>query len=579
MRQYRDDGTHYAMLVASGEIVASKKVIKACQRHLDDLQKKDFDYVYLPEKAEVAVQFMELLPDIKTGEPLPLADFQKFVVYSLFGWYRKDNTELRRFNKAMISMARENGKSALISSLAIYSFLADKNPSQNRQIYCTAQNREQANIVFKMIVQRLDGLMAKSKGIRNVIRKVRNEINLLTDYSVIRPLSKETSNINGLSPTVAILDEYGASKDNEMMEVLQSGMMTQPNGLTIIISTAYFNLNSPMYSQEYKYCERILNGEVENDNYFALIFEQDSDEEYLDEKLWIKSNPLLEVESIRETLLRNLRARVKQATDNNDLLGLIVKNFNRWVQANKDSFLPEKEWNKCKVDPIDKHGRQVYFGLDLSRRGDLTACSSIYPLSDGKFYVDNHSFVATTGGLEAKSQRDKIDYQLLIDKGYATASELRSGFIDYEQVVDYMIDEITTNNLDVQAICYDRTMIEHLLPIWEKKTKGTSLFDIPFIEVAQNYMSVSQPIKEFQFKVYECKIQHSNNPNLNLAINNAVLKYDNNNNVILDKMKAREKIDPLVALIIGWVEAMHHEYKDNNKGITEEYILSEDFGF
>lgn len=576
---YTDPGTQYAQKVVNGEIIACKKVIQACQRHLDDLEKENFDYVYLPERAEIAVKFMEILPDISTGEPVPLAEFQKFIVYSLFGWYHKDNNSLRRFNKALISMARKNGKSALISGIAIYEFLAGKYPRHNRQIYCTAQSREQASIVFNMVVQRLDGLLAKSEAIRKDVRKVRNEITQNSTYSVLKPLSKDTGNINGFAPTLSILDEYGASKTNEMMEVLESGAILQPNMLTLIISTAYFDLNSPMYAQEYKHAEKILSGEVDQDNYFALIYEQDDEKEIYDQEMWIKSNPLLEVESIKETLIRNLSARFDEMVAKNDLLGLIVKNFNMWKQGAENSFLPAKEWQACESDPIDKYGKQCYIGIDLSRVNDLTAVSFVFPLKDNKFYVDNHSFVATTGGLEAKSNRDKIDYQLLIDKGYATPSRLKSGFIDYTQVIEYIANEITKNNLDVVAICYDPHMMEKFIPEWERRYSGTELIDIPFIEVAQSFLNLSQPIKEFQLQVYERNILHSNNPNLNIAINNAVIRYDNNRNVILDKQKAREKIDPLVALITAFAEAKDHEFRDMDIKQIEEYILSDDFGF
>lgn len=586
-KKYTDDGTKYALDVVNGRIMAGDKVIKACKRHLRDLKNQEilhprntfFDYVYLPEKAEIAVTFMEALPDISTGEALPLADFQKFIVYSLYGWYRRDDHELRRFNKALISMARKNGKSALISSLAIWELLAGKYPKLNRQIYCTAQNREQAHIVFEYVSQRLDGLLSKSKSINKQTKKIRNEIKHLPSYSILKPLSRDTTNLNGLAPTLSILDEYGGAKTNEMLEVMESGAMLQPNLLTIIISTAYFNLNAPMYSVEYKHCEKILNEEIEQDNYFALIYEQDSEEEIQDESKWIKSNPLLSVKSINDTLMRNLKARVKEKTEQNDLIGLIVKTFNMWKQASDESFLPSKEWESCYTEPINTNGRDVYIGIDLSRINDLTATSFIYPLENNKFYVDNHSFVATTGGLETKSQRDKIDYQLLINRGYATASNLKSGFIDYIQVIDYLGKKIMNENLDVLGICYDPHMMEKFIPEWEKRFEGTSLTNIPFIEVPQNFLNLSQPIKEFQFNVYERNILHSNNPNLNIAVNNAVIRYDNNANVILDKQKAREKIDPLVALVTAYAEAMHYEYKGQSNQIDEDYILSDDFGF
>lgn len=573
---FNDPGTQYATKVVNGDIVAGKKVIKACQRHLDDLEKDNFGYVYLPERAAIAVKFMELLPDISTGQSVKMAQFQLFIIYSLYGWYRKENTDLRRFNKALISMARKNGKSFLISGPAIFELLAGKFPLQNRQIYCTAQSREQASIVFDMVVQRLDGLLSMSEAIRNSVRKVRNEINHSPSYSVLKPLSKDTGNINGLAPTLSILDEYGASKDNQMMEVLESGTILQENALTLIISTAYFDLNSPMYSQEYKHGEKILNKEVDQDNYYVLVYEQDDEQEIYNEDMWIKSNPLLEVDSIKETLMRNLRERFNEMVAKNDLLGLIVKNFNMWKQGAENSFLPAKEWQACETDPINIYGRDVFLGLDLSRTGDLTALYAIYPLENEKFYVDGHSFVATVEGLEAKSQRDKIDYQMLIDKGYATKSNLKSGFINIDQVVEYAAELITKNNLNVQAFCYDSWHIANFLSEWEKQYPS---LDVPFIEVPQNYKFLSEPIKQFRFSVYERKMLHRNNPLLNIAVNNAVIKYDNNANMMLDKQKNREKIDPIVATVTAFAEAKDYEYQGMDIKQIEEYILSSDFGF
>src|SRR5690625_2053868 len=101
-KNYTDKGTQYALDVVNGNIIAGEKVIKASKRHLRDLKRQEvfhpynstFDYVYLPKKAEIAVDFMELLPDISTGETAPLADFQLFIIYSLYGWYRQENHDL-----------------------------------------------------------------------------------------------------------------------------------------------------------------------------------------------------------------------------------------------------------------------------------------------------------------------------------------------------------------------------------------------------------------------------------------------------------------------------------------------------
>src|SRR5699024_4122038 len=102
---------------------------------------------------------------------------------------------------------------------------------------------------------------------------------------------KDTSSLDGFEPLVGILDEYHESKDNKMMEVLESGQIQLTSPLTIIISTAGFYLNGPMY-KEYEYLKRILLNDELNDNYFTFIAEQDNEEEVHDVNLWIKSNPL-----------------------------------------------------------------------------------------------------------------------------------------------------------------------------------------------------------------------------------------------------------------------------------------------
>lgn len=569
-----DRASAYAISVVNKEILVSESVYQTCERHLGDIRELD-GYYWDYEEANKIIAFGELMSNPSTGQPLKLDPFQAFILGSLIGW--KTNDGYKRFRTANVSLARKQGKSMLQAILAIYTLLAEENPAQNRQVHLGANSRSQSAILMKFVQMMVDSMISKSPALRRQLHSVQGRVEHKPSYSLVENLSNEASNMDGKNSLLFVYDEPHEASDTRLLDVISSGMVQQPNGQIVMISTAGFDVNKP-YKKMYDYAKRIASGEEQDERYFSYIAYNTEDEIHKPE-LWVKSNPLIMNEEIGDIIFDNLKQDYQESINMNDTLGFYVKNLNMWVQSHEDSFLPAREWEACYSEPINKYGRAVYFGVDLSRRNDLTAVSSIYPQEEGAFYVDNHSFVATTGGLETKSQRDKIDYNMLVEKGYATASGLRSGFIDYEQVVDYMINEIKEYNLDVKAICYDRTMIEHLLPVWEAKTEGTPLLEIPFIEVAQNYMSLSQPIKEFQFKVYERKIRHNNNPNLNLAVNNAVLKYDNNSNVILDKMKAREKIDPLVALIIGFVEAHGHEYKDDVNKITEDYILSDEFGF
>lgn len=562
-----DHATDYARAVVRGDITASQLVIKQCEKHLKDIKQHD-GYEWHVKRANKVIKFIEMLPDPKTGEPNQLAMFQKFIIGSLYGWL--DHHGNRRYQKAYISMARKGGKSLLVSGIALYEFLFGKNPRFGRQIYAAANSKEQARIVWGMVRKQLAAIQKQSDWIKGATKITESKFEIFNneDESLVKPLSKDTSSLDGFEPLIGILDEHHEAKDNKMVEVLESGQMQLTNPLTIIISTAGFHLNGPMY-KEYEYLKRVLTNDEVNDNYFAFIAEQDSEEEIHNEDMWIKSNPLLEVDSQRDVIKKNLHKRLDEGTQKNDLNRIMVKNFNIWQNAGSDGYIKHQDWLACKTHkPFSVKGREVYIGIDLSRRDDLTALGFIYPLENEKYFVDSHVFVGHKGGLQAKSERDKIDYEQLVETDKATLTDTSSGIINDQQVFDWLIDFVEENDLDVQGIMYDPYAASNLLVRFED-------YDYPLIEVKQGYMNLSEPLKQFRLDVFEGKIVHDGNPNLNIAINNAVVKSDNNGNIILDKKLNREKIDPIVALATGFTQAMHHDEGGN----LEEYILSEEFGF
>lgn len=562
-----DDVTNYSRSAVRGDIQVSKLVKKQCEKHLRDIKNNE-TYHWHPDKANKVIKFIEMLPDPKTGEPNELAMFQKFIVGSLYGWLDKHGN--RRYQKAYISMARKNGKSILVSGIALYEFLFGKNPKFGRQIYTAANSKDQARIVWGMVRKQLTSIRNQSDRVKKLtkITESRFEIFNNEDESLVKPLSKDTSSLDGFEPLVGILDEHHEARDNKMVEVLESGQMQLTNPLTIIISTVGFHLNGPLY-KEYVYLKRVLMNDEDNENYFTYIAEQDDEEEIYNEKSWVKSNPLLEVPEQNRVIKKNLRKRLDEGTQKNDLSKIKVKNFNIWQSAASDGYIQHKDWINCKTDnSLNVKGRGVYIGIDLSRRDDLTAIGFVYPLDNGKTYVDSHVFVGHKGGLHAKSERDKIDYEKLIQTDKATLTDTASGIINDQQVFDWFIDYIESNHLDVQGIMYDPWSAANLLVRFED-------YEYPLIEVKQNYMNLSEPLKQFKLDVFEQNVVHDGNPNLDIAINNAVVKNDNNGNILLDKKLNREKIDALVAVTIAYTQAMNHE--DNKK--LEEYILSDDFGF
>lgn len=559
-----DSTTEYAKRIVSGDILASKSIIDACNRHLKDMESQT-EYVWDFSYAEKAISFMEMLPDPKTGKSFPLANFQKFIVGSIYGWRRADNKELRRFKKAVVSVARKNGKSLLISGIILYEFLFGQNPAMSRQLFTGANDKAQASIIFNMCAKQLEALRSRYPEIKKATKKVRDELRNLNDYSYVRPLSRETGGLDGYEMYCCVVDEYAAAKTDELMELIESSQAQLESPLTFIISTAGFNLNGPFHMTEWNYAKKIAKGDIINDNYFSYIAEQESVEEIEDETNWIKSNPILEVDGLRNQVLGYLRDRLTEAKEKGNLNGVLVKNFNMWRQSSEASYMDKQTWEDALIDKPDTTGRRVWIGVDVGHSSDLFSISTM-TMMDDYWYADSFSFIATKYGLIAKEKRDGVSYTNLERIGECEITTLESGVIDNERVMEKLEEMVIENDWEVQGIYFDPYQYGALLTMIEKRHPEWTQVQIP-----QTTMVLNMPTKQFRDDVKTGKIKHSGNKLLAMAVNNAYTRVDNNG-MRIDKNKNSNKIDPLDALLDAYA-ACYLEAFDGAGYWTDEKIF------
>lgn len=557
----------YITAVESGEIIVGKKIQQAIDRHKRDLEKSksdDYPFEFDLEKTRLPLQFISSLPDPKSMRVNELASFQQFIIQLIFGWVHKD-TGYRRFRKVYISLARKQGKSLISAGVALYMLLYERSPRESRQIYTTAQTRSQAKIVFNMTKKQLKAIRGQSKAIKKFTKILNTEIKT-NDDSFISPLSSDFDSLDGLDTLLGVFDEYALSKNSELLDVIETSQSQQDQPLILIISTASSKLTYVMHSVEYKFVTKLLNEEIEQDEYLALCWEQDHPSEVEDENLWIKSNPLLEVGGDTEKKMKaQIRKLYKEGLAKGTVSNVLTKHFNLWVQATKESYMTADEWNSARTETkYNIKGRKAYFGLDVSRSGDLTSVSWVIPIEEEqKFFVDSYSFVATKGGsIETKEREDNTPYRELERKGYCSITTLESGLIDYEDMVDWLINFVNENELDVQAVGFDPAYANIIV---------SKLDDVlPLIQVRQTKFVLTAPIRQFKYDTLNGKIIHNSNPLLDRALFNAITIEDNDL-VQIDKTTNRNKIDPLMALIDAYSEAMYHDLEtiDINKEIAE----------
>ena len=568
----RDYVQEYYDYIIEHNIPLGNKMHQAFERHFNDIEKSKqpgYPYVYRPEEAVKPVEFIGAMPDPKSLKPNELAPFQKFILGMLYGWRTKEGNN-RRFRKAYVSVARKNGKSLLISGICLYDLLFGKNPAASRQIYSSANKLDQAKIVFNMVKTQLNAIRNKSKAIKKFTTVNRYEI-FCSDESVMKPLATDSSTLDGLDVLTAVIDEYAEAKDTTMIDVLQSSQAQQLDGLIVMISTASANLNGPMYQEEYSFITKLLKKEVENEQYLALCWELDSLKEADDEANWIKANPLLSNEDVAKTMLVHKRATLEEARGKTNMSNWLTKEMNMFVASSKQSFVTKEEWDAIKApQQYDIKGRKAYIGLDIARTSDMTAVSWVIPIDEEKkLLMDSHGFVSTVGGIQYKTQQDKIPYRQYEEMGLIHLSEHPEGIIEVEQMTQWLEDFVSFNELELIGIYYDPALANRAIAELSK------VYPNKLIEVPQRINYLSAPTKNLRDLILRKEIMQANNPLLTRAAYNAQLR-EYNDAYAIDKAINRNKIDAIDAIINCMTEAQYHDFDALS---MQDLIDSGDFGF
>lgn len=564
MIKYVDD-------VLSGKIVAGKKIHLACERYKRDLERSksdDFPYYYDEKMARKACQFVQMLP-LTDGGKFHLAEYQEWIVSELYGWRVKETGE-RRYTQGMVSMARKSGKTYLAASLAAIGLLMENEPAKNRQVLFVSNALKQAKLGYDMLSSSLRQVQKTSRLIRHRVKVQKERITDLPTDSFATALASDTNTLDGYAGTTIILDEYAAAKDRKVYDVLKSGQAQEPNSLLLIISTSGLDLNVPMYS-EYKMLSDVLAGKKQADRYFIAIWELDDREEANKPETWIKANPIFEIPSIKKRMQPKIKDDVDLGIAQDDLVPVLTKNFNMWLQAADNSYISVDDWDKTEIETPDVTGRDVYLGFDMSKTNDLTAVSWIIPI-DGRFYVDSHSFVGTKYGLDKKIKLDGFNYRAGEKRGECSITTLDSGVIDTDEVFNYVKDLITKNNWNVKAVCYDGYNFNSVLTKFERE-----LPSIPMREVRQGTITLNVPTREFRDNLFQKKITHNGNRLLRYSMINARIKEDNNGWQLQKKSRnSNNRIDPAAALMNAYVFARtYFDDQEKNKTLNDFYSSPE----
>ena len=463
------------------------------------------------------------------GKPLKLELFQKAFLQSLYGFVDKD-TGLRKYKKAIFFVARKNGKSVLDSAIATYMLTADY--EGGAEIYSVATKKDQSKIVWEESKK----MIKKSPALAKVIRCLIGGIYYDATDSSFRALASDSNSLDGLNAHLVVADEVHAWKDKNLLDVMYDSMSARTQPLLLETSTMG-TIRQNVFDIEYDYASQVIDGTIDDETLLPIIYELDEEKEWTEEECWYKANPALgKIKS-----LKNLREKVERAKANPiELVNLLCKDFN--IRQNSiNAWLSFDDLNNEEIYSEWKNSYCIG-GCDLSSTTDLT-CATLLGVKKGKILVKQMYWIPGSS-LEKKVIDDKIPYDKWLKNGYLRLSG--DSKIDYHDVTKWYLEEVEQNDLRPLWIGYDSWNAQ----FWcdEMKSYG---FDM--VEVRQGYKTESAPLKQMKADLMDKKINYNNNPITKWNLSNAAIKTDDNENIMLSKEKARQRIDGVASLMDAYV--------------------------
>ena len=330
------------------------------------------------------------------------------------------------------------------------------------------------------------------------------------------------------------------------MLLTATGSRRQP--LILGITTAGSDRQSLCYQLHERAARALeLYDEMEDDSFFGLIYTLDEGDDWEDESMWVKANPNLGVSKKWDVLRDDAESARLMPANLNAFLRL---HMNIWTQAST-RWVDLDKWRGCSqmVDPEGLRGRVCYGGLDLSSNLDVSAWLLVFPPESAgdPFQVLCRFFIPQDHMIE-RVKRDRVPYDTWVRQGYMTATP--GDVIDY----DYVFAQIERDMgaFDISQIAFDRWGATQIT----QRIQG--LRDDPdfLVQFGQGYASMNGPMKELERLILNQGIAHGGNPVLTWMADNLVVRQDPAGNLKPDKEKSREKIDGMVALVMGLARAI-----------------------
>lgn len=544
VRQYVDS-------VLSGARVCGRKERQAVDRYISERERartdKDYPFGFDEDLACLAMDFFPLLKHTD-GEyvdtPFELYPWQAFVVANLFGWVRKDSG-FRRYRKAFLSMGRGNGKTPFGAALMLLLLAFDTPQEARAEVYTAAVKRDQAGLSFKAA----KNLVIKSQ-LEGPIRVMEKKLVVRDNQSELSALSSDGKSADGLNIHGLLRDELHAWSDyyRDFVEKLSTAMGKRRQPLEITITTAGSE-ESTLWREEYELMARILDPAQEFDmpSTFAFIAEIDDEDDELDESVWPKANPMLEYGVVKVDYLREMAK--KSEVDATARHQMRRYHCNKLTYSSRKTFTHEM-WARGDAVPDLSRVKEIYAGVDLGWCDDFAAVGYVAPLDWVSLAGESkRRYAIWSEVLIPKMTKRNLNEEPFLSwiangRVHVTDSE----WTDTEPLYASLRDN--KKRFRIKSCGYDPNNAR------EFATNCTNKLGLTMQPLGQNHAKYHEPFREFKQALSEGRILHGGEKVIGWAAQNVVEDTNHAMHTMPSKKRSQDKIDPFVAVLMAFNEAL-----------------------
>ena len=529
----------YHEKITRGEIIAGQELRQELENLLQDLS--GAEYFYDTTTADERIDFIEncvrLTKSPFYGAPMRLMLWQKAFISALYGFKMPDGTD--RFKKALLLIARKNGKSELCSALGLAEFILGNDGSD---IVCSSNDDTQASILYDAI-----DLMRQMIDPRDIDTK-RNQRFILnkTNNTKIFKMSERTHNKEGRNIDDAFQDEAHELRTNAIPKAIEQSQSLKPNPKFIILTTEGF-IQEGYLDEELEKARKIIAGEDDTDagrRELPWLYTQDSETEiFTNPRSWTKSNPSLGTIKRIDYLEEQVDLARGSAADR---VYVLTKDFNRKQNGAKTWLRLEDYSYPATFDPEELRGSFCIGHVDLAETTDLTCAKAMILAPDGrKKYILTQYWIP-----ESKLEPDKDDhadgakYKEWAEAGYIHICD--GNETDLAQVAEWFYHLQVDLGIKLYKCGYDQRFAKEWLAAMDGYGWSKQYGDLEMI--VQNAEVLSNAINLTEAELKSRNVIYNENPVDRWCFSNACLKLNDRRQGLIVKAANGKKIDGAVTL-------------------------------